>query len=75
MSEHLIPKYMNTKWQKKHQFYKYDKEVEQFLVKYREKLYLSKRRKRVYVHNIIYNYLIPIMIIVSGGISIMLSNY
>lgn len=47
MSEYIIPKFMNTKWQEKYQFYRFDKDVEQFLVKYREKLYLQKRRKRV----------------------------
>ncbi|XP_028127957.1 39S ribosomal protein L47, mitochondrial [Diabrotica virgifera virgifera] len=47
MTEHVMPKYMNTKWRESHKFYKYkyDKDVEDFLLKYREKLYLSKRKK------------------------------
>ncbi|XP_057672164.1 39S ribosomal protein L47, mitochondrial [Diorhabda carinulata] len=45
MCEYPLPKEMNTKWKQKYKFYKYDKDVEDFLVKYREKLYLSKRRK------------------------------
>ncbi|CAH1183534.1 unnamed protein product [Phaedon cochleariae] len=44
MSEYPIPKHMNKKWQEKYKFYKYDKDVEAFLLKYREKLYLSKRK-------------------------------
>lgn len=42
---------MNKKWKEKHQFYRFDKDVEEFLLKYREKLYLSKRRKRVLVYD------------------------
>ncbi|VEN38503.1 unnamed protein product [Callosobruchus maculatus] len=48
MCEYPIPKHMNKKWQETHQFYKdgADKDVEAFLLKYREKLYLSKRKER-----------------------------
>ncbi|XP_030758456.1 39S ribosomal protein L47, mitochondrial [Sitophilus oryzae] len=46
MSEHVVPKHMNTKWQQKYQFYKYDRDVEAFLLKYNEKLYLTKKRKQ-----------------------------
>ncbi|KAL1497159.1 hypothetical protein ABEB36_008164 [Hypothenemus hampei] len=45
MSEHVIPKYMNKTWRKKYQFFKHDPDVEAFLVKLRERLYLNKRRK------------------------------
>ncbi|CAG9853880.1 unnamed protein product [Phyllotreta striolata] len=46
MCEHVIPKFMNTKWNEKRKEYHFDKDVEQFLLKYREKLYLQKRRKQ-----------------------------
>ncbi|XP_060517701.1 large ribosomal subunit protein uL29m [Cylas formicarius] len=46
MVEHLIPKFMNKKWSEKHQFYKPDQDVSRFLLKYREKLYLNKRRQQ-----------------------------
>lgn len=47
--ERPIPKVLNTKWKKEHDFYhlKYDPKVESFLSKYREQLYLTKRRKAV----------------------------
>ncbi|XP_050315181.1 39S ribosomal protein L47, mitochondrial-like [Anthonomus grandis grandis] len=45
MSEHPIPQYMNKKWQEKYKFYKYDTDVEAFLLKYREKLYLNKKKQ------------------------------
>lgn len=46
MSEYPIPKHMNTKWRKTHLFYKPgDKDVETFLGKYNEKIYLENRRK------------------------------
>jgi len=45
MTEHPIPKHMNKKWQETHQSYKHNEDVEAFLLKYREKLYLTKRRK------------------------------
>lgn len=38
---------MNTKWKKTHYFYKHgDKDVESFLSKYNEKIYLQRRRQR-----------------------------
>lgn len=37
---------MNKKWQETHKFYRHDKDVEEFLLKYREKLYLQKRREK-----------------------------
>lgn len=44
--EHLIPKHMNAKWKETHQFYKEgDGDVEEFLLKFRERLYMEKRRK------------------------------
>ncbi|XP_018577710.1 39S ribosomal protein L47, mitochondrial [Anoplophora glabripennis] len=48
MCEYIMPKHMNKKWHEKYKFYKnmYDRDTEQFLLKYREKLYLQKRRKR-----------------------------
>ncbi|XP_066260458.1 large ribosomal subunit protein uL29m [Euwallacea similis] len=45
MCEHALPKHMNRKWFEKYKFFKYDRDVEEFLVKYREKLYLNKRRE------------------------------
>lgn len=43
-SEHLIPKYMNRKWREQQQFFKEgDQEVEEFLLKFREKLYMEKK--------------------------------
>ncbi|KAJ8955541.1 hypothetical protein NQ318_001371 [Aromia moschata] len=46
MCEYPVPKHMNKKWHETHQFYKSNRDTEQFLLKYREKLYLNKRRKR-----------------------------
>lgn len=38
---------MNNKWREEHKFYKEgDQDVKEFLLKYREKLYLEKRRKK-----------------------------
>lgn len=38
---------MNKKWAEKFKLYKEgDKDVEEFLYKYRERLYLTKRRKK-----------------------------
>ncbi|XP_076253935.1 mitochondrial ribosomal protein L47 [Rhynchophorus ferrugineus] len=45
MREYKVPKHMNKKWQETHQFYKHDKDVEAFLLKYGEKKFLSKRRQ------------------------------
>lgn len=49
MCEYPVPKHMNKKFHEKYKFYKntYDMYIEQFLLKYREKLYIEKRRKRV----------------------------
>lgn len=46
MCEYPIPKFLNKNWQEKYKFYKHDKDVENFLLKYREKLYLNKKRKQ-----------------------------
>lgn len=46
MREYLIPKYMNTKWFKTHQFQYHGHAVHKFLRFYREKLWNSKRRAR-----------------------------
>lgn len=47
MNEYQLPKHMNTKWRENHKFYKEgDRDVKEFLLKYREKLYLEKRRKK-----------------------------
>ncbi|CAH0558195.1 unnamed protein product [Brassicogethes aeneus] len=45
MSEHPIPKHLNTKWKKQYEFYKYDKEVEMFREKLNEKNYLAKKKQ------------------------------
>ncbi|KAG5888920.1 hypothetical protein JTB14_019416 [Gonioctena quinquepunctata] len=44
MCEYPVPKHMNPEWLKKYKFYKFDRDVEAFLLKYREKLYLSKKK-------------------------------
>lgn len=46
MSEHVIPKFMNTSWKKKMYFYKPNMAVSKFLRLYREKLFNEKRKKR-----------------------------
>ncbi|CAH1127813.1 unnamed protein product [Ceutorhynchus assimilis] len=46
MSEYPLPKHMNKKWQQKYRFFKHDKDNEAFLLKYREKLYLNKKRQK-----------------------------
>ncbi|XP_023027390.1 mitochondrial ribosomal protein L47 [Leptinotarsa decemlineata] len=43
-SEYAIPKEMNEEWHKKYRFFKPDKDVKAFLLKYREKEYLAKKR-------------------------------
>nr|CAD7441281.1 unnamed protein product [Timema bartmani] len=45
MSEHLIPKWMNTAWKKKFVFNKPDPYVKTFLSLYREKLWSLKRKE------------------------------
>lgn len=49
MSEYPLPKHMNKKWREIYKLYKEgDNDVEEFLLKYRERLFLEKRRKRKY---------------------------
>ncbi|XP_069695308.1 large ribosomal subunit protein uL29m isoform X2 [Periplaneta americana] len=46
MTEHHIPKVMNTRWQKEHKCYSHTVDVRSFLKLYREKLFLEKRKER-----------------------------
>jgi len=46
MREYPIPKHMNRKWHEKYGSFKYDKDVEAFLLKYREKRFIAKKRKQ-----------------------------
>lgn len=48
-TEHLIPKFLNVKWRKKYILRCSAREKEEFLLMYREKLYLEKKRKKTYV--------------------------
>lgn len=49
MRQYTIPKHMNTKWHKTHQFGFGGYAVQKFLRLYREKLWNEKRRARKYV--------------------------
>jgi stress response protein YsnF len=46
MAEHLIPQFMNKKWQQNYKSYGHTRDARQFLKLYREKLFLEKRRAR-----------------------------
>ncbi|XP_066156144.1 large ribosomal subunit protein uL29m [Euwallacea fornicatus] len=45
MCEYPLPKNMNRKWSEKYKFFKYDRDVEEFLVKYGEKIYIKRKRE------------------------------
>ena len=45
MSEHLIPEFMNVKWKIKHKTRCSPKEIQEFLMSYREQLWLKRKRK------------------------------
>ncbi|KAJ8920707.1 hypothetical protein NQ315_004846 [Exocentrus adspersus] len=47
MSEYTMPKHMNKDWYEEFRSYKHDRYTEQFLLKYREKSYVSKRRQQI----------------------------
>jgi len=46
MTEHLIPQFMNKKWQRDHKSYSHTRDVKEFLKLYREKLFLEKRKAK-----------------------------
>ncbi|EFA03754.1 large ribosomal subunit protein uL29m [Tribolium castaneum] len=46
MCQYLIPQHLNKKHRETHEEYRPNKDTEDFLLKYREKLYLTKKRKQ-----------------------------
>lgn len=46
MAQYPVPQFMNNKFKENYKFYKPDRDTEAFLLKYREKLYLNKRKKK-----------------------------
>lgn len=48
-SQHIVPKFMNTTWKKKHIFNFKGSAVHKFLKLYREKLFVEKQKARRYV--------------------------
>ncbi|PNF21501.1 hypothetical protein B7P43_G13515 [Cryptotermes secundus] len=46
MSEHIIPRFMNKKWQQDYKSYGHTRDSREFLKLYREKLFLEKRKAR-----------------------------
>jgi hypothetical protein len=46
MSEHIVPQFMNKKWQQQYKSYSHTRDVKEFIKLYREKVFLQKRKAR-----------------------------